>query len=134
MSFDQLTRREIQKMADAPIFERGEEYLASGLVEQRQREGDSLTASVRGSRAYRVEISEGPRFRCTCPFEFSGPCKHVVATLLAYIEAPSSFERPDPLYRALRQRNKDELIQMLVELLADRPEAARRFGLLAASR
>lgn len=134
MSFDQLTRRDIQKMADAPIFERGETYLASGLVEQRRRVGDGLTAEVRGSRSYHVEISQGPHFRCACPFEFSGPCKHVVATLLAYIDDPASFERPDPLHKVLRQRSKDELVAMLADILREQPETARRFGLLTTSR
>ncbi len=128
MSIATLTRRDVQRMADAPIFQRGEEYLAHGLVEERQRTPDGIRAAVRGSSSYRVDVGHGPHFRCTCPFEFSGPCKHVVATLLAFIDQPDSFQRPDPLKRVLRGRGKDELVALLAEIFAEQPDLARRYG------
>lgn len=48
--------------------------------------GKAAVATVRGTRNYRVEIDlDDDEFEssCTCPYEFGGYCKHIVATLLA---------------------------------------------------
>ena len=129
MALEVLLPRDIQKMADAPIFERGYEYFSSGLVEDREIVGDAIRAVVRGTEPYAVEVSPGPHFHCSCPFEFSGPCKHVVATLLAYADKPQSFKKQSPLLCALDRKSKPELVAMLVEVFEAAPELALRFGL-----
>jgi len=99
-------------MADPARFRRGKAYVADRAVTRLEVDGGLLTASVLGSRsdAYRVVISvrtierptdldsaqpqrthitrlvpEGADIMvsCTCP-DFDEPCKHAVATLLAF--------------------------------------------------
>jgi uncharacterized Zn finger protein len=54
------------------------------------RRGDRLTAHVEGSdfAPYEVtiELHDGgiPGTRCSCPYDWGGACKHVVAVLLRH--------------------------------------------------
>ncbi len=75
-------------------FERGSRYAEGGNVQKTARDGDTITAEVRGTGRtpyqVRVDVSKtrtGLRFRgtCTCPVQHQ--CKHVVAVLLDCAEA-----------------------------------------------
>lgn len=129
MSLEHLSPREIQKMCDAPIYERGVEYYQSGAVIDRRLAGDSVTATVMGTQDYRVEVGKGMHFRCSCPFEFSGPCKHVVALLLAWNEQPETFAAPHPHARNLIGKSRAELQNLLLRALTEYPDLVRKLGL-----
>ncbi|MBN1484095.1 MAG: helicase-associated domain-containing protein [Chloroflexia bacterium] len=63
------------------------------------RSGQSLSAEVRGSRLYRVDIetgSEGLQAHCSCPYDWGGYCKHIGAVLLKWIHNPQSFAVQEP--------------------------------------
>jgi uncharacterized Zn finger protein len=72
-------------------FERGTAYAADGRVKRLTVTDREASATVRGSRAYRVRlwIEDGqPAFSCTCPVADDGLfCKHCVAVGLAASEA-----------------------------------------------
>ena len=58
------------------------------------RSGETLTAQVRGSQVYDVEIDVKPSgigAFCTCPYEWGGYCRHVGAVLLKWIRDPDAF-------------------------------------------
>jgi hypothetical protein len=63
-------------------------------VQNPVRRGNTLTAAVRGTRLYEVEVDVEPggiHARCTCPYNWGGYCKHVGAVLLKWIQSPASF-------------------------------------------
>src|SRR6266851_708282 len=66
--------------------QRGERIYRNGLVRVIEGNEWSMSAQVRGSQLYSVELSRGEAEisgSCDCPyFESSGPCKHVWAALL----------------------------------------------------
>jgi len=70
---------------------------ARGYIQRVQdpvRRGQTLTAQVRGTRLYEVEIDIAPTgisARCSCPYNWGGYCKHVGAVLLKWIQSPASF-------------------------------------------
>ncbi|MFO1423154.1 MAG: SWIM zinc finger family protein [Candidatus Competibacteraceae bacterium] len=104
---------------------RGEEYFRSGAVETLVLRGDELEADVQGNapRPYRVWIEFGAGgvadATCTCPYEYGGWCKHIVATLLAYAKQPDEVEIRSPLAEKLAALDRSQL-QALVLELADR--------------
>jgi superfamily II DNA or RNA helicase len=67
---------------------RGAQYFRMGAVRIERASDSRVTAWVKGSRLYEVEIrwdiGEGLSLRCACPyFGSGGPCKHLWATVLA---------------------------------------------------
>jgi len=56
---------------------------------------------------------------CTCPYDYEGWCKHIVAVLLAYAKQPGQVEIRSPLAEKLATLEHGQLVALLLEL-ADR--------------
>ncbi|MGC9396333.1 MAG: SWIM zinc finger family protein [Anaerolineae bacterium] len=118
-----ITQTMIQQATTAQSFARGEDYYATGAVLELVRRGDTLYAEVAGSayEPYRIEITftetgVNSAF-CTCPYDWGGWCKHIVAVLLAAADAPDTVEaRPtvDVLIEALDAAQLRAVVQALV--------------------
>ncbi|WP_157528906.1 SWIM zinc finger domain-containing protein [Nocardia sp. NRRL S-836] len=80
----------MRKLADERSFERGERYFAAGQVRRVTVDGSTVTATVDGTRTYRVRLDVTPkslRGSCSCPYGAEGMfCKHCVAASLAWLE------------------------------------------------
>src|SRR5215218_1650311 len=91
-----LTEAKVRLRASDESFARGEEYLARGAVVRLERRGDQLLAEVEGSEyaPYRVTVTfDTFGFReaaCTCPYDWGGDCKHIIAALLASLRSPEA--------------------------------------------
>jgi len=132
MQLDRLTRQAIQQRCDEKVYERGLEYDSSGRVRNRLKTARGLKAEVRGTMVYDVSITErrGELIAvCTCPFAETWPgyCKHIVATLLAWIEEPESFASTKDWQKTLRRKTKDELIEILGQICEVHPQIAQDF-------
>lgn len=118
-----LTREQATAGASAQSIARGEDYAASGAVLTAIRQGDILRGQVAGSDldSYNVMVRLKPRAvvdaDCSCPYDWGGHCKHIVALLLRWVEAPETFVEQAPM----------------ADLLAQADAAAMRKVLLAAS-
>jgi hypothetical protein len=61
------------------------------------RTGETLSADVKGGYLYQVEVTiTDPVVRSKCTCSWSRDCKHVVAVLLKWIQAPHSFTSAQP--------------------------------------
>jgi len=59
---------------------------------------------------------------CTCPYDYGGHCKRVVALLLTYLHHPKQFAvRKDPA-DLLADLSRDDLIALVTKLMRDQPE------------
>lgn len=91
-SLETLTEADLSGLLYAASLRRARGYLAAVL--EPARSGQTLTARVRGTHLYRVEIevrSDAVRAHCTCPYDWGGYCKHIGAVLLKWIQSPDSF-------------------------------------------
>ncbi|MDQ3252787.1 MAG: SWIM zinc finger family protein, partial [Acidobacteriota bacterium] len=85
-----LTESSIRTGASDKSFVRGQELFRSGAISLLTIRGNTLSGVCEGTSSpfYRVRAEvDGGGIRsadCTCPFEFGGYCKHLVALLLAY--------------------------------------------------
>lgn len=59
---------------------------------------------------------------CTCPYDWGGACKHVVALLLSYAHNPQGFRVVEPLDQVLAGKSRDELIVIILEMLRHKPD------------
>jgi len=119
-----ITRAMIQRSTTAQSFARGEGYYATGAVLELVRRGDTLYAEVEGSsyEPYQVEVTLDEQgissAYCTCPYDWGGWCKHIVAVLLAAADAPDAVEaRPtvDTLIEPLDAAQLRAVVLTLVE-------------------
>jgi hypothetical protein len=132
MKLDKLKRKQIQQLCDAQVYARGVGYFSDGRVRARIKTARGLKAEVRGTMVYDVSITErqGELIAvCTCPFAETWPgyCKHIVATLLAWIAEPESFASTKDWQKTLRRKTKNELIEILVQICEVHPQTAQDF-------
>jgi uncharacterized Zn finger protein len=90
-----VTEDAIRSYTSSQSFARGLEYYHSGAIYNTIRQGNTLLADCEGTYTYHlhVELADGDvgSASCTCPNEFEGYCKHIVAILLTYIHKPGEF-------------------------------------------
>ncbi|HEX8150910.1 MAG TPA: SWIM zinc finger family protein [Pyrinomonadaceae bacterium] len=122
-----LSEAAIRAGATEKSFARGRELFRRGAVSRSAVQGRMLSGVCEGSEApfYRVcaELDEGGvrSASCTCPYDFGGYCKHVIALLLSYAYEPGSFavrKAPEELLSAL---SREQLLALLTRLLGEQP-------------
>lgn len=123
-----LTEAQIREHTTEKVFERGVRYAETDAVRLLVRRGDTLAAEVSGSEwtPYQVRVtlheSGVAGARCSCPYEWGGWCKHIVAMLLVALEDPAAVEERPPLAATLTALDREALIALLVALTENRPE------------
>lgn len=121
-----LTEETIRSFCESKSFERGREYYRSGAIYNAVRQGNSLLADCEGSYTYhlRVELDESgiQSASCTCPYDYAGYCKHIIALLLTYIHEPDEFTERKSLAVLLENVDKAALVTMLAKLADRHPE------------
>jgi uncharacterized Zn finger protein len=94
-----------------------------GAVLRLTRRGDQLAAEVEGSQEapYRVSVTLGAggvaAAGCSCPYDWGGVCKHVVAALPTYLRAPERVEARPAVGGLLEGLDRAQLQAILVRLL-----------------
>lgn len=121
-----LIQADIRARCTADSFKRGQNYYAGGAITRRLRPGEtSLEAYVSGTYDYRVSVwvkANGEiGTHCNCPYDYGGDCKHIVATLLAWVNEPESFQPPLDLKAVLQKRSKADLVGLLLDIFAIYP-------------
>ena len=135
MRLDDLTLFDIQRdYGGSAVYERGEDYYRRGLVQDRVRTGDGLRARVMGTQTYVVNIREHEGellASCSCPYglHWGGDCKHIIATLLAWVQEPESFRRVADWRAVLAAKSKEELLQILTDICQAYPHLIEEYGL-----
>ncbi len=121
-----LTQNDVRRLASAQSFQRGEDYVYA--VFKTQRRGDTLTAQVEGSQyePYHVTVTLDQagiyNTLCSCPYDWGGICKHIVAVLLTYICSSDSFAVRIAASELLADLDAKTLRTVLVDLLEHYPD------------
>ncbi|HEX5499948.1 MAG TPA: SWIM zinc finger family protein, partial [Thermomicrobiales bacterium] len=127
-----LTPEQIASQTDSGSFSRGKTYFRGGRIFAPLRRGPVIQARCRGSSGgpYRVEATlasaGGKRkknpvaYFCDCPR--GGFCKHVVALLLAWIDAPERFEVRPPIAEMLAAKSREELLALVERMVQQAPD------------
>lgn len=123
-----LSEATIRHHTIAQSFERGQGYYQAGSVHSLIQRGDRLLARVEGSEVtdYEVDIhfDRGgiTRATCTCPYDYEGWCKHIVATLLTCLHQPDRIEQRPELAKLLAPLNREQLQTIVQNLANEQPE------------
>jgi len=122
-----LTEAQVRALANDKSFARGKDYYLDGAVSETTRQGLQLRGQCAGSEYEPYEISVTLAARdiadtsCTCPYEYGGICKHIVALLLTYAHQPQAFRAIAPVEAMLKNRSKEELIAMISNMAKQDP-------------
>ena len=124
-----LSLEQIRHRATAQSFARGESYYHNGAVFDTVKRGNELEGRCAGSEYVpyhvRVTLDEAGNIEaasCTCPYDWGGDCKHIVALLLTYLYQPESFEERAPVEDALLERSKEQLVALIRQMVARYPD------------
>lgn len=126
MNFD-YTENELRAFCTDKVYARGEEYLIDGMVTHLTRRGDSLCAEVEGSDdepySLSVQFDNGhlSSASCSCPYEYEGWCKHIIAALMMYLEDPDCAKSEIPLEEILKPLSKPRLQKLILNLAQEHP-------------
>ncbi len=135
-----LSEATIRSHSSPDSYSRGRGYYDRGAVADLALRGDLLEGAVEGSEytPYRVRVSFDAggitSATCSCPYDFGGWCKHIVALLLAALYDREAIESRPPLDALLADLDRTQLHALLIGLaerdadLADAIE--RQIGLL----
>jgi uncharacterized Zn finger protein len=123
-----LKTSDIRRLASSESYSRGEDYYESGAVISTIRRGNTIIAEVEGSQyePYTVSIvwDKGgiKDTECTCPYDWGGICKHIVAVLLTYLHNSKTIvEKPGPA-ELIESLTHDDLRSLFTRLLEHHPE------------
>lgn len=125
-----LSEALVREYATSESFRRGEDYARQGAVVSLLRRGNTLQAEVEGSEPdpYRVAVTFDAKgvveASCSCPYDWGGWCKHVVATLLVAIRRPDAVEERPALETLLADLDRDQLQVLILALAARDPDVA----------
>jgi len=118
----------IRHHATSNSFSRGEDYYHRGAVTDLAQRGNTICAAVEGSEVapYRISLqfdSGGiTAVRCTCPYDYEGWCKHIVAVALTWVRQSECVELRPTLPQLLDRLNHVQTQQLVQALVEDRPE------------
>ena len=122
---------DIRSLANPQSFERGRNYYRSGAIFNTRLVGNELSGYCRGSSysPYRVSAQLGlgriSTTHCSCPYDWGGVCKHIVALLLTWVHTPEVFQLAVPVNERLASRSKEDLIALILEMLKREPDLER---------
>jgi uncharacterized Zn finger protein len=123
-----LTEAQVRGLATDKSFARGKDYYLDGAVSETVRQGLELRGECEGSEYEPYEISVTLATRgiadtsCTCPYEYGGICKHIVALLLTYVHQPQAFRSIAPVEEMLKHRSQEELIAIINAMAKQDPK------------
>src|SRR3990172_2861874 len=127
----QLTEEIIRGRASDQSYQKGRDYYRSGAIYnsswQSMVGGIMLTAQCEGSSApsyrLRVELDAGGvrSASCTCPYDWGGDCKHIVALLLMYLHKPDEVSEQKRVEDLLADMEKDSLVALIHHLVERDP-------------
>jgi uncharacterized Zn finger protein len=129
-SLPQLTEAVIRQHSGSQSYQRGRDYYEQGSVLSVVRRGQQLQAEVEGSdfEPYHVRISLDAsgdlEATCTCPYDWGGWCKHIVATMLACIRKPEEIEERPSTESLLAGLDRQQLQALVLKLAKYQPDLA----------
>jgi len=88
MPLPEITEDIINDLASGTSLTKGYSYFHNGSVVKLWIENGAYKAHVEGSELYTVTISEKKgdiQAECTCPYDWGGACKHIVAAMLSIV-------------------------------------------------
>lgn len=122
-----VSEEAIRARASQQSFGRGHDYFYSNNVLNVVWRDGQLTAEVQGSswEPYIVQVwFEGDEIHyahCTCPYDWGGDCKHIIAALLFFVHRPEAIEKRKSIADLLAPLDREQLVDVILDLVGEHP-------------
>jgi len=122
-----LTEADIRTLATDQSWTRGDDYYHGNCVENILWRDGLLTAEVEGSgyEPYIVQVKFAEQkvssTDCTCPYDWGGDCKHIIATLLYFCRQRDDIEQRPAVADLIADLNREQLADIIVDLSTSHP-------------
>ena len=123
-----ITESALKSLSSPESYARGYKLYQSGAVFDTFRQGDLLIGKCEGSSApfyqIHVQLDEGgiQEASCTCPYDWGGYCKHIIALVLTYIHNPDAFIEQKNIEELLGQLDKGDLVHLITKMVDQSPD------------
>lgn len=121
-----ITIEEIMSLCNETSYERGMEYYKEGRINRVEFFGNKLKTIVVGTYNYEVtvKLDKGIKASCTCPYDWGGYCKHIIATLILLSEnydkiKKSKLKEENRITKVLNNISEEELKDFLLSEFED---------------
>lgn len=127
-----LTEATLRHHSTSQSFQRGEDYYTGGAVIEICQRGHQLYAEVEGNEVdpYHVHIAFDAGgitdASCTCPYDYEGWCKHLVATALTWLRDPERIHQRPSLEQLLDRLDTIQTQRLVQALVAEQPDLLNR--------
>jgi uncharacterized Zn finger protein len=128
MNIANLSETDLRYHTTDKSFQRGEDYYRSDAVTDLCQRGNCLYGEVAGNEVapYQITIKFDAggisEAKCTCPYDYEGWCKHIVAVALTSICKPETIQQRLSLNELLDRLNHVQTQTLVQELVAKEPE------------
>jgi uncharacterized Zn finger protein len=118
-----ISETALKSLSSTESYARGNELYRSGAIYDIFRQENILTGKCEGSSApfyqLRVTIDEGgiQEASCTCPYDWGGYCKHIIALILTYIHDPDTFVEQQRVEELLTDLDKESLVRLIGKMV-----------------
>ena len=123
-----ITESALKSLSSPESYARGYKLYQSNAVFDTFRQGDLLIGKCEGSSApfyqIHVQLDEGgiQEASCTCPYDWGGYCKHIIALVLTYIHNPDAFIEQKNIEELLGQLDKGDLVHLITKMVDQSPD------------
>ena len=123
-----ITESALKSLSSPESYARGYKLYQSNAVFDTFRQGDLLIGKCEGSSApfyqIHVQLDEGgiQEASCTCPYDWGGYCKHIIALVLTYIHNPDTFIEQKNIEELLGQLDKGDLVHLITKMVDQSPD------------
>ena len=127
MQYPDITEDQIKDRCTKQVFSRGEDYFYNEAIENPIFHDGTLSANCHGSEftPYSVSVALTPTgiadAECSCPYDWGGDCKHIVALLLTYVHEREAIRSIEPTLTAIAEKPRATLLSIISELLKREP-------------
>ncbi len=91
-----LTPNYLKEISSPKSYSKGEKLFFNKSVYNLKIEKETITANVIGGKEYKVDVyydENKINFKCTCPYDYAGICKHCIAVGFEIIEREIDFTK-----------------------------------------
>lgn len=118
----------IKSSSSSESFSRGYKLYQSDAIFDTFRQGNIIMGKCEGSTApfyqLRIHLDEGgvKETSCTCPYDWGGYCKHIIALMLIFIHNPDVFAEQKNIEELLSNMDKKALVHLIGRIIDNNPD------------
>ena len=134
---NRITEAALRSRSSPESFSRGQKLFKTGAIFDAYRRGELIGGNCEGESEpfyrLRIRLSGGGIWEasCSCPYDYGGYCKHIIALALTWIQAPGSIPKQADIETLLEPLDRKDLTRLIADLAERNPDLYSQLELAA---